>query len=308
MSTLIEIENVYKSFKDIHALRGVNLSVGKGQFIALLGPNGAGKTTLMKIIEGIQHPDKGKVLLKGKNWHGKESKLYNILGISLQETRYLEKIRVWEMIRLFSSFYNIPVKNSSKILKLVGLNEKSKAYVKTLSGGQKQRLALGLALLNDPEILLLDEPTTGLDPTARREVWDILMKLRKDKETSMILTTHYMEEAAYLCEEIIIMDKGTFLAQGTVNSLLGQYNLKKQAYFSVKEEIPRYLVDDKNEFPVFWDQAGRSGKLFIEDAGKDIPGLFRYLAKHGFTLKDIEVKSPTLDDLFLFMTGRSLEG
>lgn len=219
-SPVIEVKNVWKSFKTIQAVKGINLQIPKGQFTALLGPNGAGKTTLVEMIEGIQKPDNGKITITGKHWKGNEDELHRIIGLSLQETRFIDKLRVTETLRLFASFFNLGKERVNEIIEMVGLEEKRKSYVVNLSGGQRQRLAIGIALLNSPAILLLDEPTTGLDPNARREIWDILHKLRKVSETSMILTTHYMEEAENLCDYIVIMHNGVILREGTLDQLL----------------------------------------------------------------------------------------
>jgi len=217
---VIEVRNVRKSFKEVRAVRGIDLSILKGQFVALLGPNGAGKTTLVEMIEGIQRPDSGEILITGKTWKGHEDELRRIIGLSLQETHFIDKLTVFETLRLFASFFALGRERVEEIIGLIGLDEKRKAYVVNLSGGQRQRLALGIALLNKPAILLLDEPTTGLDPTARREIWSILLKLKDNKGTSMILTTHYMEEAERLCDQIIIIDHGTVLRQGSLPELL----------------------------------------------------------------------------------------
>jgi ABC-2 type transport system ATP-binding protein len=223
---VIEVRDVWKSFKSVQAVRGINLSIPKGQFVAILGPNGAGKTTLVEMIEGIQKPDKGEITIMGKHWKGNEDDLHRIIGLSLQETRFIDKLRVTETLQLFASFFDMGMKRVDEIIDLVGLEEKKKSYVVNLSGGQRQRLALGIALINTPAILLLDEPTTGLDPNARREVWEILTKLKDGSYTSMILTTHYMEEAEKLCDYIIIMDNGIVLCEGTLSQLLeGHSNL-----------------------------------------------------------------------------------
>ena len=221
-SPVIEVRNVFKSFKTVHAVRGVNLTIYPGQFVALLGPNGAGKTTLVEIIEGIQKPDSGEIRILGKPWKGHEKELRQVIGLSLQETRYIEKLTTFETLRLFGSFFGMGKERVEEVLQLVGLEEKRKAYTVNLSGGQRQRLALGIALINHPRILLLDEPTTGLDPNARREIWEILRSLRASSDTSMILTTHYMEEAEQLCEQIIIIDEGEILKEGTMKDLLGE--------------------------------------------------------------------------------------
>jgi ABC-2 type transport system ATP-binding protein len=221
-NSVIEVKEVWKSFKTVQAVKGVSISIPSGQFVALLGPNGAGKTTLVEMIEGIQKPDKGEITIMGKRWKGHEDELHRIIGISLQETRFIDKLRVSETLLMFASFFNMGRERVEEIINIIGLEEKKKSYVVNLSGGQRQRLALGISLINKPSILLLDEPTTGLDPNARREIWEILHKLREKSDTSMILTTHYMEEAENLCDYIIIMDQGVILMEGTLDQLLGE--------------------------------------------------------------------------------------
>lgn len=221
MQNVIEVKGVFKSFKDVKAVRGVDLSIPEGEFLALLGPNGAGKTTLVEMIEGIQHPDKGEILIFGKPWKGNEYELREQMGLSLQETRFFDKLTVFETLRVFASFFDLGKIRVNEVITLTGLEEKRKAYTVNLSGGQKQRLALAIALLNKPKILLLDEPTTGLDPTARREIWEILKKIKETSNTSMILTTHYMEEAEVLCDRIVVLDHGQILKEGRLTDLLG---------------------------------------------------------------------------------------
>jgi ABC-2 type transport system ATP-binding protein len=221
---VIEVKNVIKSFKTVQAVRGIDLRIFQGQFVALLGPNGAGKTTLVEMIEGIQKPDQGEIYILGKKWKGNEDELRKVIGLSLQETRFIDKLTVWETVKLFASFFEIGDARVEDIIFTVGLEEKKKSYVVNLSGGQRQRLALGIALLNDPKILLLDEPTTGLDPNARREIWAILQGLKARSKTSLILTTHYMEEAEKLCDRIVIIDNGLILKEGTLEELLGAEN------------------------------------------------------------------------------------
>jgi ABC-2 type transport system ATP-binding protein len=247
---VIEVINVHKSFKAVHAVKGISLEILNGQFIALLGPNGAGKTTMVEMIEGIQKPDSGEILIAGKRWKGNEKELRNIIGLSLQETRFIDKLRVFETLRLFGSFFSLGPERCNEVMALVGLDEKKDAYVVNLSGGQRQRLALGVALLNKPRILLLDEPTTGLDPQARREVWMILKKLKDESATSLILTTHYMEEAEQLCDYIVIMDHGTILKEGTLQELLG----KSSAEMEKKEE---YIGPPRNLDELFIELTGR---------------------------------------------------
>jgi ABC-2 type transport system ATP-binding protein len=221
---VIEVKNVVKSFKTVRAIRGIDLRIFQGQFVALLGPNGAGKTTLVEMIEGIQKPDRGEIFILGKKWRGNEDELRNVIGLSLQETRFIDKLTVRETVKLFASFFELGDARVEEIISVVGLEEKKKSYVVNLSSGQRQRLALGIALLNDPKILLLDEPTTGLDPNARREIWLILKELKERSQTSLILTTHYMEEAERLCDRIVIIDNGLILKEGTLEELLGAEN------------------------------------------------------------------------------------
>jgi ABC-2 type transport system ATP-binding protein len=218
----IEVKNIFKSFKSVQAVRGISFSIQAGEFVALLGPNGAGKTTLVEIMEGLRKPDSGEIFIDGKNWQNNEKELRQIIGLSLQETRFSEKLKVDETVRLFASFFKLDANRADEVIKLVGLEEKQRAIIGTLSGGQKQRLALAVALLNSPKILFLDEPTTGLDPHSRFDLWNILKELKNKENTILILTTHYMEEAQSLCDHIIIIDEGKKLKEGKLDELLDE--------------------------------------------------------------------------------------
>jgi ABC-2 type transport system ATP-binding protein len=299
----ISINEVKKTFKDVQAVKGISFSVRKGEYVALLGPNGAGKTTLMEMIEGIQSPDGGEIVINGKTWKSNERELHRMLGISLQETNFFDKLKVKETLDLFSSFYALDRERSGEILKLVDLEEKKNAYVKNLSGGQRQRLSLGIALINHPEILLLDEPTTGLDPTARREVWEILFRLKKERQITMMLTTHYMEEADFLCERIIIMDKGNILAQGTVDELISKSNGGQIIEFSVEGSAADLMDEtykmEKNEKEDKW-------KVTVKDIAADLPAFLDKMNQKGIKIKSLECRKMTLDDIFISMTGRKL--
>ena len=251
MNPVVEVKDVHKSFKAVHAVKGVSLAVEEGQFTALLGPNGAGKTTLVEMIEGIQKPDRGEIRMLGKTWKSSADELHRAIGISLQETRFIDKLTVWETLRLFASFYDLGKSRVSEILALIKLSEKKNAYTVNLSGGQRQRLALGLSLINYPEILLLDEPTTGLDPNARREIWAILRDLKERTRTSLILTTHYMEEAEKLCDYILIMDQGRVLTEGTLAALL-EADVGDPDIYGNNRVCQRKTLDD-----LFTDLTGR---------------------------------------------------
>jgi ABC-2 type transport system ATP-binding protein len=224
MDYIVEVSGVKKSFKDVHAVKGVSFGIKPGEFVGLLGPNGAGKTTLVEMIEGLQKPDEGEIRIASKSWKNNPKELHQLIGLSLQETHFIDRLTVFETAQLFASFYKLDDARVNEIIELVGLQEKRKAYVNNLSGGQRQRLALGIAVLNKPAVLLLDEPTTGLDPHARREIWHILKNLKEEMNTSLILTTHYMEEAEFLCDRIIILDHGSVLADGTIPKLLHDFN------------------------------------------------------------------------------------
>ncbi|MCB1144375.1 MAG: ABC transporter ATP-binding protein [Leptospiraceae bacterium] len=307
LNTVIDLIDVHKAFKDHKAINGISLQIREGEFIALLGPNGAGKTTLVEMIEGIQKPDSGTIQLFGKDWAHNEKELRGYLGFSLQETQFIEKLSVLETMQLFSSFYSQPTSKCKEILSLTGLGEKLNAYVENLSGGQRQKLALAIGLVNEPRLLILDEPTTGLDPTARREIWDILSNLKK-KSTTMILTTHYMEEAEKLCERILFLDKGQILAQGTLDELLEEKSLGEHVDFSVKEKLSDIQWEKFHGFRnIFWKTEGYVGRIHVDDIVGFVPEFFQIIKERGITLLEFESKKMTLDDLFLSMTGRSLE-
>jgi len=303
--TVISVREVSKSFKEVKAVQSVSLDIQRGEYVALLGPNGAGKTTLVEMIEGIQQPDAGTISILGKNWKEHSEELHQNIGLSLQETRFIDKLSVMETMRLFASFYGLDQQRIDAVLELVRLTEKKKAYMVNLSGGQRQRIALGIALLNNPKVLLLDEPTTGLDPNARREIWDILFHLKQKYQTTMILTTHYMEEADYLCDRIVIMDSGQMLGRGTKEELLAQYKSGEVIEFAFSKDIvPTQLSGLGQE--IEWEEEYRKGKLVVKDIVTDLPVFLARVEQEGWILSSLECRKMTLDDLFVSMTGRSL--
>ena len=302
----IEVKAVSKSFKSVDAVKDVTLSIGQGQFTALLGPNGAGKTTLVEMIEGIQTPDSGEIRILGKPWKGNQDELHRAIGLCLQETRFIDKLSVWELLRMFAGFYNLDKQRVQEIMTTVGLADKKDAYAVNLSGGQRQRLALGIALLNRPKILLLDEPTTGLDPNARREIWSILRGLKQQGGTSMVLTTHYMEEAEQLCDYIMIIDCGRVLTEGTMEQLLAEDTSEKVIEFTLDNAHPPVEeLQRKIPFQINWDAGGR-GTIALSDIENQLPAFFEYLKGANTRLKNMECRRKTLDDLFTDMTGRRL--
>lgn len=304
---VIEVKNVWKSFKTVQAVKGIDLNIPKGQFVALLGPNGAGKTTLVEMIEGIQKPDKGEISIMGKKWKGNEDELHRIIGLSLQETRFIDKLRVSETLLLFGSFFNLGKERVNKIVDLIGLEEKRKSYVVNLSGGQRQRLAIGIALINEPAILLLDEPTTGLDPNARREIWDILRSLKTSSKTSMILTTHYMEEAENLCDYIVIMDNGVILKEGTLQQLLEEDTQEKIVEFTTEGSLVHEGMDSPGlPFIVHPGENPEKGFVTLSNFETELPAFMSFMKSRNITLKHMECRRKTLDDLFVSLTGRKI--
>jgi len=311
MPPVVEVAEVYKSFKNVHAVRGVSFSIEKGRSTALLGPNGAGKTTLVEMIEGIQTPDRGRIRILGKEWKHHADELHRAIGLSLQETRFIDKLTVYETVRLFASFYGLDKGRVGEVLDLVQLSAKQNAYTVNLSGGQRQRLALGLSLINRPQVLLLDEPTTGLDPNARREIWSILLDLKAHSRTSLVLTTHYMEEAEKLCDYIMIMDQGRVLTEGSLDALLAVDEEARVIDFAVSDGRAGSFQDRPDvmndaPFDIRWHPQTGRGRFAATELETQMPQFFNFLEKKGLRLKDMECRHKTLDDLFTAMTGRRL--
>jgi ABC-2 type transport system ATP-binding protein len=226
----------------------------------------------------------------------------------LQENHFIEKITVRETLRLFASFYKLPARRVDEVLDMVQLNDKQKSLTVKLSGGQKQRLALGIAMLNHARLLLLDEPTTGLDPAARREIWNILFKLRTDHKVSMVLTTHYMEEAEFLCDRIVMMDNGKILAQGRLDQLLASYNCHELIEFTLDTSPPNIdLIRWEGIQKFIWDDNLKHGTIHVSDIVSQLPEFMKKVNEHHFNLLSLECRKMTLDDLFIDMTGRRLD-
>lgn len=307
---MIEIKNVSKRFKAVKAVDDLSLSIAKGEYVALLGPNGAGKTTLVEMVEGLQKPDKGEISIGGLNWRHHAGKIRKMMGLSLQETRFIDKLTVKEIMNLFGSFYGLPRSRSEELIRLVNLEEKQNAYTENLSGGQRQKLALGVALLNYPEVLILDEPTTGLDPNARREIWDILKELKSVRNTTMILTTHYMEEAEKLCDRIVIIDHGKIIAQGTLKELLAHFAGGEIITFRLKDKPSESLfrhIHGMIEMKWLNGEAGNHvGMMAVDEIAKTLPPFLETLKENRIELLELESHKKTLDDLFVSMTGRRL--
>ncbi len=310
MSQAIRCLELHKTYADgkkrVEAVRGIDLSVQTGECFGLLGPNGAGKTTTVEILEGLLEPTSGRVEVLGRQWgRGDDSALRQRIGITLQETRFQEKWSVLEILRLFRSFYHRGLEPEDA-LGLVSLEEKANAWVRELSGGQKQRLALASALVGDPELLFLDEPTTGLDPQARRQVWDVINRL-KQQGTTILLTTHYMDEAEKLCEQVAVIDYGKVIAEGSPRQLIAQLGGEHVVEFSLENGTALPLDDLQRLDSVRSAKEESDGYLLtVEQPHLAIPSLLAFLAGGDAKLQSLTTRHVNLEDVFVSLTGRHL--
>ncbi len=301
----LRCRGLVKRYGDTVALAGLDLEVRRGECFGMLGPNGAGKTTTVEIFEGLRVADEGDIEVLGDRWRGDGLALRQRLGIQLQETKFPEKLRVHEVVTLFGSFYPRRL-GVAEVLRRVGLEEKAPAYVRTLSGGQKQRLSLGCALIGDPELLFLDEPTTGLDPQSRRQTWEIVEAL-KARGRSVLLTTHYMEEAARLCDRVAIVDYGKVIALGTPAELVTSLGAEHVVEFGVADAaaVPDDLL---RELPSVEgvSRDGASCRLTVREVHRTVPALLAALAARGLEPTQLATHHATLEDVFMALTGRRL--
>ena len=305
----LEVTGLRKSYGDVVAVNGLDLRVGAGQCFGLLGPNGAGKTTTIEICEGLNTPDAGTVRILGRSWDTDETWLRNRLGIQLQETQLAEKLSVVETLTLFRSFFD-QGRTVGDVIELVQLGEKRAARVHTLSGGQKQRLALACALVGDPELLFLDEPTTGLDPQSRRQLWTVVEGLKREGRT-ILLTTHYMDEAERLCDNIAIVDHGTVIALGTPRELIASLGADHVIRLGVTAEATDAHPIAIAELLALPDVTGGretpSGyELRVSTVQAVLPSLLALATERGVTWSELSTHSATLEDVFVALTGREL--
>ena len=306
-TSAVRCRGLIKRYGEVVAVAALDLEVRRGECFGLLGPNGAGKTTTVEIFEGLRVPDAGEVEVLGEYWRGDGLTLRSRLGIQLQETKFPDKLRVSEVVTLFRSFYPHGLEVAS-VLALVSLEEKAGAYVRTLSGGQKQRLSLGCALVGDPELLFLDEPTTGLDPQSRRQTWEIVEGL-KARGRTVLLTTHYMEEASRLCDRVAVVDHGRVIALGTPRELIASLGAEHVVEFAVGDVAATALPDSMlRALPsvegVVHDEG--SWRLTVREVHRTVPALLAALAERGAEPMHLATHHATLEDVFLSLTGRRL--
>jgi ABC-2 type transport system ATP-binding protein len=293
-----------KRYNDVVAVDGLDLEVRAGECFGLLGPNGAGKTTTVEIFEGLTRPDDGTIEVLGCAWGaGHDRALRNRLGVQLQETQFADKLTVEEIVRLFRSFYKRG-RSVDAVIRTVGLEEKRGARYGKLSGGQKQRLAVACALVSDPDLLFLDEPTTGLDPQARLRLWEIIEQFRAGGGTIM-LTTHYMEEATRLCDRVAIMDHGRVIALGTPTELIESLDADQIVEFSVKGELREEPLDGLPGVRAVRTKDGEH-LLTVSDIGAALPALLAELGRQRVELITLATHQATLEDVFVSLTGRML--
>jgi ABC-2 type transport system ATP-binding protein len=299
------VRGLRKRFADVVAVDGLDLEIRAGQCFGLLGPNGAGKTTTIEICEGLTEPDEGEVLVLGRRWGEHDRELRELLGISLQETQFSEKLTVDETVRLFRSFYRRGP-SADEVIATVQLQEKRAGRVGQLSGGQRQRLALACALVGDPALLFLDEPTTGLDPQSRRQLWELIERFKADGR-AILLTTHYMEEAERLCDRIAIVDHGRVIALGTPRELVESLSAEHVVEFAAAAGAN---VDERALQAVEGVTAAvrRDGsyRIRVAELHRTVPALLTELRRQSVQLTELRTHSATLEDVFVELTGRHL--
>ena len=305
----LSLRGLRKTFVDVVAVDNLDLEVARGECFGLLGPNGAGKTTTIEICEGLTPPDAGSVELLGLTWQTGSNELRQRIGIQLQETQFPDKLTVEETLRLFRSFYRHGISVEESI-QTSQLEEKRRSRVGGLSGGQKQRLAMACALVGDPELLFLDEPTTGLDPQARRHLWDLVDRLKQTGRT-IILTTHYMEEAERLCDRVGIMDHGRLIALGTPQQLiasLGGVHIVEFAVNGHPSDDRVFNSTPLTAIPGIHSHRVDAGlhQLSVSELHVAVPRIFAALSEQNLHLSEFRTHSATLEDVFVGLTGRNL--
>lgn len=300
---IVDVKGVKKRYGSFTAVKGVSFQVKRGEIFGLLGPNGAGKTTTIEMLVSLRKPDEGTATLSGYDVIKEVNKVKEVIGVQLQSTSLFELLKVEEILHLYGSFYPTHV-DINGLIEAMLLTEKRNDRIKGLSGGQKQRLAIALALIHDPDIVFLDEPTTGLDPQARRTLWDIVLRL-KDRGKTIILSTHYMDEAHVLCDRIGIMDQGELIALDTPMNLVKKLQSTSSVEFHLSNPPERdwFLKMEGVEEVSIKDNFVQ---LYTDDVQVTLTSLIHASAEHQFKIEDLQTRSATLEDVFIHMTGRSI--
>jgi ABC-2 type transport system ATP-binding protein len=303
-SLVVQVENLRKHYGTVEVLRGITFQIKKGEVFGLLGPNGAGKTTTIEILEGLRQPDEGTVTVCGLDPTRELFELKQRIGAQLQATVLPDKIRVEEALRLFASFY-ARTASIEMLLERFGLAEKRRAFFEHLSGGQKQRLALALALVNNPEMVLLDEPTVGLDAMLRRDIYSLFERFREEERT-VLLTTHYIEEAERLCDRVAIIDHGRLIALGTPRELVQRSGKGTRLEVRLAKPVP---TERLKQLEAVLDCRVTDGTYFLhaQPPAQAVASLIRFLESEGNALLDLHIAQPSLEDVFVDLTGRRME-
>ena len=305
MSAIIECEHLTKSYGDLIAVNDVSFSVEEGEIFGLVGPNGAGKTTLIEMIESLRTPDSGSIRVLGMDPTREADNLQERIGVQLQTTSIQPNIKVKEALKLFASFYLHPHANPEELLKTLSLEDKANSRFKKLSGGQQQRVAIALALVNKPEVLFFDEITTGLDPQARRNMWELVENIRKEGKT-VFLTTHYMEEAEKLCDRVGIIDYGKIIALDTPRGLIDNLGADSRVTFSVEgQDVDASMFEGIGAVSRV-ERVEDGFVLYTSDENAALQELVRLADSRKFRLSSLRIENPNLDDVFLTLTGREI--
>jgi ABC-2 type transport system ATP-binding protein len=303
-SPAISVRDLKKSYGPVHAVKGVDFDIQSGEVFGLLGPNGAGKTTTVEILEGLRPRSSGEVAVLGFDPDKQRQKLKDRIGVCLQATNLPDKVRVREAMHVFASFYTRHV-DLNKLLGRLQLQEKRDAFYDTLSGGQKQRLALALALVNDPQLIFLDEPTTGLDPQVRAEIHSLLEELKREHRT-ILLTTHYIEEAERLCDRVAIVDEGRIIAMDTPARLKQQSRNASSIVVTCATSFPESRPAWAEATQTSLDATGRTLTVHSRHAAATLVDLVKWIDQQGLELTDVSLKQPSLEDVFIELTGKTL--
>lgn len=304
LAPAIAVQGLRKSYGKLEAVKGIDFEIEPGEVFGLLGPNGAGKTTTVEILEGLRPRSGGQVAVLGFDPDTQRQQLKDRIGVCLQATNLPEKIRLYEAMDLFSSFYSRHV-NLRQLLRRLQLEEKKEAFYSTLSGGQKQRLALALALVNDPQLIFLDEPTTGLDPQVRVEIHSLLEELKQERRT-ILMTTHYIEEAERLCDRVAIVDEGRIIAMGTPRSLQQQSRNASSIVVTCATPFPQQRPAWAEATGNTLDSTGRTLTVSSRRPAATLVELVKWIDQQGLELTDVHLKQPTLEDVFIELTGKRL--